>query len=511
MGTATRTVMFSDLVGYTARSINSKREEQRQLVVTHERLVEPLVLRHGGRIVNRMGDGLLLCFDSATEAALAGQAILEQAASEDEIELRLAAATGDVEELGDDVLGDVVNLAARVNAEGKPGELWITDVTRQCLNQREIAWEPLDALSLKGIPGMVAVCRVVPRHRCHLPPVITAAQRASHLLRLRHNVPTSVIPADPVVLLEGYAPGSPELQRAVDAVPVMDPARVWLSAYQLSPATRLEWLSRGHNLLISTPEALDRALGVIIPQPPTDPAQPNTQSFDSEDALTLAGLALPTAPFSNIVAAYSFDLLSDARWVSRDHSAIARVEVRAEGVSVLALGPGVSVNGQAVRAGERRALNHGALLRTATSDHRFTALASGPYRGLLVNLSPADLLVSLKQPVELGRDPQGHGFSVHDRRGEENLTWCPGPRAARAREEGFNLDRSLVSRRHARLSPGREGQLHLTSLSERSPTYLHSERRGLERVAGDATAHDDDLIVLGTHVIGVRRGVGASG
>jgi hypothetical protein len=33
----------------------------------------------------------------------------------------------------------------------------------------------------------------------------------------------------------------------------------------------------------------------------------------------------------------------------------------------------------------------------------------------------------------------------------------------------------------------------------------------LERVVGEATAHDDDLIVLGTHLIGVRRGVGASG
>ncbi|MBK9368441.1 MAG: hypothetical protein IPN01_19380 [Deltaproteobacteria bacterium] len=509
MSTATRTVMFSDLVGYTARSINSKREEQRQLVIAHERLVEPQVLAHGGRVVNRMGDGLLLCFDSATEAALAGQAILEQVALEDELELRLAAATGDVEEIGEDVLGDIVNLAARVNAEGKPGELWITDVTRQCLNQREIAWEPLDALALKGIPGMVAVCRVVPRHRCHLPLVISSAQRSAHLLRLRHNVPVSVIPADPIVLLEGFAPGSPELQRAVDAVPVMDPARVWLNAYQLSPATRLEWLGRGHNLLISTPEALDRALGAIVPQPPTDPAQPSTQSFEAEDALTLAGLALPAVPFSNIIAAYSFDLLSDSRWVSRDNGAVARVEVRVEGVSVLALAAGVSVNGQPLRAGERRPLNHGAIMRTSTSDHRFSSLASGPYRGLLVNLSPADLLVSLKQAVELGRDPQGHGFSVHDRRGEENLTWCPGPRAARAREEGFNLDRSLISRRHARLTPDREGQLRLTSLSERSPTYLHSDRRGLERVVGEATAHDDDLIVLGTHVIGVRRGAGA--
>ena len=36
--------MFSDLVGYTARSINSKREEQRQLVIAHERIVEPQVL-----------------------------------------------------------------------------------------------------------------------------------------------------------------------------------------------------------------------------------------------------------------------------------------------------------------------------------------------------------------------------------------------------------------------------------------------------------------------------------
>ena len=126
MSTATRTVMFSDLAGFTARTNGANREELLQLIAEHERLVTSVITARGGRVVNRMGDGLLLCFDSATEAGWAGREILERARAEASFELRLSAATGDVEEVGDDVLGDVVNLAARLNKEAHAGECLFT-------------------------------------------------------------------------------------------------------------------------------------------------------------------------------------------------------------------------------------------------------------------------------------------------------------------------------------------------------------------------------------------------
>ena len=88
-------------------------------------------------------------------------------------------------------------------------------------------------------------------------------EELAFVLRVRRNEPLGAMPADPVILFENFAPGSVELKRAVDSIPVLDPSRLWLSAYHIGPADRLEWTSNGHGLVIGHPASVDRAFDEV--------------------------------------------------------------------------------------------------------------------------------------------------------------------------------------------------------------------------------------------------------
>ena len=67
-GTATQTVMFTDLADYTASVARSDREGVRRILAEHEAAVRPLVERFGGRVVKNIGDSFMCLFTAATDA-----------------------------------------------------------------------------------------------------------------------------------------------------------------------------------------------------------------------------------------------------------------------------------------------------------------------------------------------------------------------------------------------------------------------------------------------------------
>jgi class 3 adenylate cyclase len=166
----TLTVMFSDVKDYTARTATESRLGVLNLVRRHRDLVQPIAKRRGGRIVKSLGDGLLLTFDSATDAVLAGLEIQSAAADHnksafadrDKLELRIAVSTGEVALHDDDVFGDAVNLASRAQQHATPGEVIFTDATRATINRREIQFADAGTHQIKGIEDPVALYRAVP-------------------------------------------------------------------------------------------------------------------------------------------------------------------------------------------------------------------------------------------------------------------------------------------------------------------------------------------------------------
>ncbi|MDP1792597.1 MAG: adenylate/guanylate cyclase domain-containing protein [Acidimicrobiales bacterium] len=120
-------VVFTDLEGFTAFTATEGDDAAGRLLLAHYRYAEQLALRRGGRVVKRLGDGLLLVFASPPAAVLTCLELRETAP----LPLRAGVHRGGVNVTADhDVVGHVVNLASRVAASARPGELLVTNDVR---------------------------------------------------------------------------------------------------------------------------------------------------------------------------------------------------------------------------------------------------------------------------------------------------------------------------------------------------------------------------------------------
>ncbi len=509
MATRTWTVLFTDLANYTAAIGRADREAVRHLVALHEKVVTPVITARGGRIVKNLGDSYMALFPAATDAVRAGVELVETIPLMTKHHIRAAMATGDVEEIVGDAFGEAVNLAARLIARTPESEVWLSPGTLHCMNQSEVAWEPVASLALKGIAGEVEVSRAVPSDRAFLPQVVADAARGNRLVRLQRGDPLPPLSPQVVLLLEGFTPGSPQLRDVVDRLPVVDPGSLWLSTYRIAPSDRLEWLKAGRGLVIGTPAAVDRAIRESVPtvrQQGTDTIIIDGDASVSVELIS-AGLALPAVPMSEVVAAYSYDLLPDLRWVHKSDAAIARVEVSQDAVSFHTLSPGILYNGRQLGAGATVTLHDRDSLLLGAGLITYRTLQGRIYLGVLLADAVSRLGVGPGQVAEIGRDPNFPGLSLPDRRGQENLRWCVGVRAARARENGFTLDRVLAGRRQCVVIPAVNGPTVLRNLHERCPTYVWT-KGGLEQVVAERIIAPGDLIIVSTTAIAVREPAG---
>lgn len=515
MPTATRTVLFTDLTDFTKKVVVADGQGIQKLLEDYRQFVEPILTKHGGRIIKEIGDAYVVLFDSATEAVHAGKAIIEKVVQGSSLEMKVSCATGDVEEINRDAFGDAVNLAARINSKTPRSEFWFSDSTRICMRQSEIPWEPLGHMDLKGIPGETLAFRVVDATRCWLPTPIKDAIKANTLCRVRRGEPMPALPPDPIVLFEGYQASSPDLEKAINSLPPLDPARLWLSTWLINPIDRHDWIQAGRGLVIGTPQALERAFEEYKRSERRSDSQPNTIIIDlpgSELEFIISGLALPAVPMADVVAGYSYDLLADGWWTNRSDEAVLRVDVSYNTVRMIPLAPGISIDGRGVPTNQPFVLRHGMVLQTPGGAIRFHKIDNAPYIGLLLAPTPFRIGVAQGQVTELGREPQNPGLKLPDRRGQDNIRWCAGPRAAKAKEGGFTLDRALAGRRQASIEVIRNG-IKVVSLHARCSTYVCNDSGGLERIDQEAVIKLGDLIVVGTTVVGLRspQSIGRAG
>ena len=159
--TRTISVMFIDVQGYTQLAAGATRHGLIELIRRVRQVVEP-VIRHGrGRIVKTMGDGLLAVFDSATDAVLTGRDVQSAVTTlSPPVQLRIGVSTGEVALEREDVYGDAVNLAARLQQAAQAGEVYFAASTFHAMNRNEIPHERLEPIELKGLSERVEVFRV---------------------------------------------------------------------------------------------------------------------------------------------------------------------------------------------------------------------------------------------------------------------------------------------------------------------------------------------------------------
>ena len=154
------TIAFTDLEDFTRFTAREGDVAARALLEHHHRCVGPVIRSRGGRIVKKIGDGLLVSFAAPEAAVLAALEISET--NDTGLRLRAGLHHGEVVMLGDDLIGHDVNLAARVADSAKGGEILATTQVRSALGDmpRGVAFGRARRRTFKGVDGSVSVCPV---------------------------------------------------------------------------------------------------------------------------------------------------------------------------------------------------------------------------------------------------------------------------------------------------------------------------------------------------------------
>ncbi len=160
-------ILATDVVGYS-RLIRADEEGTLAALKTlRSDLIDPKIAEHHGRIVKLMGDGMLVEFTSVVDAVRAvaetQQAVSEynaDLASDKRIEFRIGINLGDVLIDGDDIQGDGINVAARLETISEPGGFCVSDVVYQSIKGKiELSFVDLGEKQLKNIDTAVRVWR----------------------------------------------------------------------------------------------------------------------------------------------------------------------------------------------------------------------------------------------------------------------------------------------------------------------------------------------------------------
>ena len=157
---ALATVLFTDIVGSTARTAALGDARWTATMEAHDALVERHVASYRGDVVKFTGDGVLATFDGPARAIECARDLVG-ALGAIGVEIRAGLHTGEVEQAGSDVHGIAVHIAARVMALADAGEVLVSAAIPPLVLGSDLRFEDLGRHVLKGVPDEWTVFRVV--------------------------------------------------------------------------------------------------------------------------------------------------------------------------------------------------------------------------------------------------------------------------------------------------------------------------------------------------------------
>ena len=149
-------ILAADVAGYS-RLMGADEVGTLAALKAHRReIVDPAIAAHKGRIVKTTGDGMLVEFGSAVDAVTCAVAIQEKMAAQTAegpyIQFRMGINVGDIIIDGDDIFGDGVNVAARVENECEPSGVYLSGYAfEQVRGKTNFAFDDLGETALKNI------------------------------------------------------------------------------------------------------------------------------------------------------------------------------------------------------------------------------------------------------------------------------------------------------------------------------------------------------------------------
>ena len=145
-------ILVADVVGYSRLMGADQTATLAALRQLRSELFAPSVTRHGGETVKSMGDGWIVAFESVTDAVQCAINVQKGLTAIPMLQLRMGVHLGDIVREDEDLFGDGVNVAARLQATAAPGDILISDVVHHSLDGRLAgAFRKNPPLKLKNI------------------------------------------------------------------------------------------------------------------------------------------------------------------------------------------------------------------------------------------------------------------------------------------------------------------------------------------------------------------------
>ena len=129
-------IMFTDIVGYTAFMGN---DEQKAFAILNKNreIQKPIIEQYNGRWMKELGDGIMASFNTVSDAVNAAIKIQEACNDTKDFQLRIGIHLGEVVFENDDVFGDGVNIASRIQTVAKPGSIFISETVHSNISNKK--------------------------------------------------------------------------------------------------------------------------------------------------------------------------------------------------------------------------------------------------------------------------------------------------------------------------------------------------------------------------------------
>lgn len=153
-------IMFTDIVGYTALMGN---DEKKAFELLHQNrdIQKPVIEEYGGRWIKELGDGVLASFPSVSNAVYAAIKIQETCHQSGTFQLRIGIHQGEVVFENNDIFGDAVNIASRLQAIAPPAGIFVSQtVQRDLFNKTDIRSEFVRVENLKNVKEPIQVFKI---------------------------------------------------------------------------------------------------------------------------------------------------------------------------------------------------------------------------------------------------------------------------------------------------------------------------------------------------------------
>ena len=230
-------ILAADVAGYSRLMGRDEAGTLARLRAHRQELIDPKIVEHKGRIVKTTGDGLLIEFPSVVEAVACAVAVQRgmgernaRTAEDQRIVFRVGVNLGDVIVEADDIYGDGVNVAARLELVAAPGGISVSAIVHDQVRDRlDLTFDDMGEQSLKNIARPLRVYQV--RLAAEITPKTTRTETA----------PMLALPDKPSIAVLAFTnmSGDPEQEYFADGmVEEIITALSRIAGYSSSPAIR---------------------------------------------------------------------------------------------------------------------------------------------------------------------------------------------------------------------------------------------------------------------------------